>query len=134
MNKHIQQYTHNQEFLTEICNKCPDTFFDWKTTVVLYCCIHLIRGLAEREGKILGNRHNHVFDYLENKTSKKSKIYRSFYVIYKNSRDVRYNGFTNRKSFESFSHTKFNQSLTLLEKIKGFVTSQGVEISQLQRL
>ena len=133
MNQHINQCKYNEEFLSELNSKFPDTFSDWKVTVVFYCAIHLIRGYALSKGKTLGDRHTHVFEYLEEETSKTSKIYKAFKVIYRNSRDSRYNGFTTRENFERLCNIKLNESRTMLGRIKSYVESKGIKIEMVQQ-
>jgi hypothetical protein len=133
MNKHINHCKHNEDFLSQLSVLCPKSFFDWKTTASFYCGTHLIRGFAlYKEEEITGERHSDVFDYLERKVGAKSKPLKAFNIMYRNSRDCRYNGFAERENFERFSEIKLNESRTHYGILKTYFISQGLKIEEVQ--
>ncbi|HEX9651815.1 MAG TPA: hypothetical protein VGA21_14725 [Cyclobacteriaceae bacterium] len=126
-NKYLNLCQVNQEFLSKLTDKFPDLYFDWKITVLFYCSVHIIRGLAESNGDSLGNRHNDVFDYLQ-KVNSGDKIYKAFRTLYRNSRDVRYSGFTTRENFEFFCRIKFEESKRMYGQLKSWIETKGVKV------
>lgn len=128
-NKHLNQCTHNEDFLSQLCISFPNSFFDWKITACFYCNVHLIRGYALINGDVIGSSHTEVFNYLEKITSKESKIYKSFNTIYRNCRDCRYSGFTTKENFEKFCEIKLNESKSLSGILKSYFISQGLVVT-----
>ena len=125
MNKHLTQCQTNEEFLAEIKDKFPDTFFFFLVTVVFYAATHLIRGKAlEYNGVTIGNSHKDVFEYLKTEAGEDSKVYRSFKKLYWNSRDARYSGFTTRENFDRLFRGKLEESRTSYGKIKSYFESK----------
>ena len=126
-NKHLNQCKVNHEFLSELTKKFPDIYFDWKITVIFYCATHIIRGLALSEGKSLGNRNKDVFQYLES-TDAGDKIKDAFKILYRNSRDVRYGGFTTRDNFERLCKIKFEESKQKYSMLRSWLEGKGVKV------
>ncbi len=87
----------------------PNKYFDWKITLVFYCAIHLLKELAHKNNKIIGDTH---FDILNNinphprtgfkPTLPVSKTQFDFYNdTFQYSRVARYTGITDYKVFEA---------------------------------
>lgn len=126
MNKYQNQSEHNKILLDELKKKYPSCYFDWKITILFYITIHEIRSFAlSKRGIELEPSHRAIFDFLETETSRTSKIYKSFNILYRNCRDVRYNGFTTIENFEKFCEIKFNESQTHFGYIKAYIESQN---------
>ncbi len=131
MSKHLNQCAHNEDFLSLLEDKFPKIYNDWKCTVVFYAATHLIRGYAlQVHGKSIDESHTAVFEFLEQNHGKKSKIYKGFEILYRNSSDCRYQGFAkDRNGFEYFAMLKFNESLTRYKQhVKKTILAQGVKL------
>ena len=126
MNKHLNQCQLNEKFLAELFEKFPNSFNDWKITVIFYAATHLVRGYALSKGTNIGGSHTEVFNYLSKECGESSKVFKSFRGLYRNSRDARYNGFTGRENFELFCLIKLNESRTFYGSIKSYINSQGL--------
>lgn len=126
----LNQYHHNKEFLKKLCDSFPDSYFDWKVTVLFYCVTHIVRAHAQMIGITIGNSHTDVHDYIINLTgSDKSNEYKDFRTIYRNSRDCRYNGFTNQENFDRISKIKYEESKSLLNSYKIFFENKGLNFT-----
>jgi hypothetical protein len=66
MKSHILQAEHNTDFHKNICSNFPELYFDWKITVVFYTALHLLKALAKKNKKDIGNTHSEIFKSIKN--------------------------------------------------------------------
>ena len=64
MISHLTQVKHNEDFLAIIENHCPQTYFDWKVTVVFYSGLHYLRGLEKLRKLDIGIKHKDLFYHI----------------------------------------------------------------------
>ena len=57
MNSFYNQAKHNKEFLDCVEENFPNSFFDWKITILFYVSIHLIKCLAKTRNVEIGDTH-----------------------------------------------------------------------------
>lgn len=64
MNEFHKQALHNKEFL-DCIEKQFEKFFDWKITVNFYIAIHLLKALAKKRNKDIGQTHYDIANSLD---------------------------------------------------------------------
>ncbi len=110
MKNHLDQYRHNIEFHECLCSEFPDKYFDWKTTVIFYCALHLLNALSESRGIRMETTHTNVdkqinpnIIYRKRRYQKlviPDDIYDDYKVLLKYSKKARYNGFKNNPKID----------------------------------
>ena len=131
-----EQVKHNESLLEHLEATFPDKYFDWKVTLVFYCCIHLVKELARTNAVIIGESH---FDILNNinpqpragviPTLRISKTQYDFYNdTYQYSRVARYTGITDYAIFEAQRKADFKICKEIYPKLKAYYIGRGVII------
>jgi hypothetical protein len=129
MEKHILQAEHNQAFLDCVNKNFPDAYFDWKITISFYIAIHLLKALAEKRGKKLGETHVDIFNALGPRATPKlfqipPKQWENYYFLYQYSRSGRYDGFIDLELHEEIQKTNFNHCCSLMTYFVRYVKSE----------
>jgi len=121
MKKHLKKAEYNERFLAEVEKWHPNTFFDWKITVVFYIAVHYIDAYLASH-KIYCNDHQQrryeIEEGLYNVTQLCLDNYNNLYRV---SRHARYNGFTDIIEFNKYQNEKYKEAKSNLKKIKDFV-------------
>lgn len=65
MQQFIDQANHNQALHDEIHRAFPNQYPDWKTTILFYVAIHLLKALASKWGVNLGKSHESIADSIK---------------------------------------------------------------------
>lgn len=136
MGAFVEQVKHNESLLLHLENQFPDKYFDWKITLTFYCSIHLVKELALKNGKVIGESH---FDILNNinpnpragiiPTMPISKTQFDFYNdMFQYSRVARYTGITDYTVFEAQRKADYNICKIIYPKLKAYYIKRGVVI------
>lgn len=133
MQNHINQANHNQEFL-DICEeKCPDSFFDWKTTIVFYIALHYLRAYHKMKGvKIDANHKDLLYHSNPNNSDAKNPLSKKAYDFYRDlfnsAHNSRYQGFLDKSNRMALMKFEFLQSKNNLSELKKYLKNQGLKI------
>jgi predicted acetyltransferase len=138
MQKHIDQANHNIEFHSCIDSKFTGKFTDWKITVLFYVAIHLIKALAAKDKKNIGNSHKEINTGI-NPTNRNAvmkisrKAWRSYQTMYQNSKNSRYNGITDLETFEELLQGDYQSSLENLVFLTKYLNGRGIKSQPVQQ-
>ena len=133
MDENINQAIHNEAFLNSIEEKCPDTFFDWKITIVFYIALHYLRAYANIKKVRIGASHkellyhsnpNHI-DAINPLSKNAYRIYRDLFSAAHNSR---YQGFLDKTHRMLLMEQEFIRCKKNLRELKKYLKSQGLKI------
>ena len=113
--KYENKSNHNQDFLESIHNDYPNTFFDWKVTVQFYTALHKAYCVIIFNGHEVTTSHNHNITTLGTVNPELGK---ALFLVYKNSRQSRYEGFMTDEAMERINKINFEKGLTTLKRFK----------------
>jgi hypothetical protein len=130
-NHHILQAEHNEKFHDCICEQFPDRFFDWKITVLFYQAIHLLQGLADKKGILIGDTHYEIERNINpdrhNASMRLSKgAWREYNALYQYSQTARYDGITDFETFERIKQVDYGYCLKHLDNFKKYLKTVGL--------
>ena len=135
MDFHLSQASHNKDFLEFTHQNHPEKYFDWKITIAFYVALHLLKSLALKRGKPLGDSHSDIRKALNNRN--KSKLFQfppRQWIVYEGlfnyAHTSRYDGFIDPDSFLKQQQINFAHTMVLLEEFISYMKSQGIELSQ----
>lgn len=113
--KYENKSNHNKEFLKSINNDYPNEYFDWKVTVQFYSCLH--RCYCVLITKKFNIEQSH-FNNIKNLKDINPILSRNLYILYKNSRQSRYDGFINEDAMSRINKINFQTGTRLMSKIE----------------
>ena len=134
MDNHLRQVAHNESLLDHLETTCPNSFNDWKVTLVFYTALHLIRAFCKHSGVVVGVSHKELQIAMNNRGSSVPNLdvdvdctnhYNSLYAA---SRQARYDGMENNTLFESSNQRRLTFSKIKLQKIKDHLKAKGLPI------
>lgn len=130
---YINQYQHNLEFHNGVCDKYPDTYYDWKITLLFYCAYHLLQALAAHKNVVIGNYHKDILWNINPKNANrklqiKQDVFYAFDQLFEYSRSARYNGFTDFEDFQSLKKADYEDAVKRFEYFRRYITSNGVAV------
>ena len=133
MDFHLAQASHNKEFLDSTHLNYPDKYFDWKITIAFYVALHLLKSLALKRGKPLGDSHSEIRQALNNRN--KNKLFQfppRQWVVYDSlfnyGHTSRYDGFINPQLFLLQQKTNYEHTVVLLNEFITYMSTQGIEL------
>lgn len=135
MKKHLVQAYHNQDFHTCINTAYPERFVDWKTTVLFYTALHLLKALAAKMKVDIGHTHKEIDKSINpaspfNKLRIKNNAYYDYVELQNNSRNARYDGIdTDNKIIEVIQRNDYKKSLQCLTHFVKYMESRGIIIA-----
>ena len=133
MKSYVDQGKHNESLLSHLKTTFPDTYFDWKITIIFYSAIHYLKAYAALNKKNIGVTHQEIF----NNTDSHNKnavfpIQKGAFILYKDifhySKNARYNGMIDSSTFEILMKKDFQECEILFEKFKKFLISKRVPL------
>src|ERR1039457_2916731 len=97
MKRFLEQATHNHDFHDCLIKHFPDTFYDWKITVLFYIALHYLKALMKHRGQKVENTHWDIQNEVNPDEPKaKCKIsktaYKNYYKLKQYSENARYEG------------------------------------------
>jgi hypothetical protein len=137
MKSHILQAEHNTDFHKNICSNFPELYFDWKITVVFYTALHLLKALAKKNKKNIGNTHTEIFKNIRNSNSAailplSTTACNTYNDLYTYSHSVRYDGIGHLMDLDTWNKLKKVDHKVCETMIKNFILymdKRGVQMS-----
>jgi hypothetical protein len=137
MKTHILQAEHNVDFHNNICSTFPELYFDWKITVQFYTALHLLKALAKKEHKDIGNNHSDIFRSIrwdnDNAVMKISRTAGEMYNdLYSYSHSVRYDGIGHLIDIETWNSLKkedHKACVDILKKFILYIKARGIPVN-----
>lgn len=132
-NKHINQVLHNKTFLSNIHQRWPEQYFDWKITVCFYIALHYVKALALEKKVFIGDSH-YAIDKNVNperpnvKLNIPPKIWKAYKYLFYYSQSARYSGIINKNSFNRVQQRNYVFCETYLKHIIQYMSQQGISI------
>jgi len=131
MQRFVDQANHNIDFHRCIDTSFENRFTDWKITVLFYIAIHLIKALAEKDKKDIGNSHQEINTNINpenpNAVMKVSrKAWRSYQHLFKTSQTSRYNGISDPETFEQIMKTDYQFCLDSFNYLSKYAKGRGI--------
>ncbi|ADR21385.1 hypothetical protein MATR_09860 [Marivirga tractuosa] len=122
MQEYIEQCKYNVELLEALEEKFPENYFDWKITIAFYVTIHCIKAILRKKLSRNVSSHEEIINIISHKKAGNSSpvsksCWNMYYALYSASRDVRYNGFTDFKSFNEHNESEFRICKAQMENI-----------------
>tara|TARA_R110002124_G_C8853401_1_gene506442 strand:+ start:728 stop:1111 length:384 start_codon:yes stop_codon:yes gene_type:complete len=111
---------HNQDFLDSIHNDYPDSYYDWKVTVQFYTALHRCYCVILNSGVSITSSHQ---SNISNLGKINKDLGKKLFLVYKNSRQSRYEGFMNEDSMNRINKINFDKGQIDLKKINSLVSS-----------
>jgi hypothetical protein len=108
---------HNQDFLDSINNDYPESFFDWKVTIQFYVGLHRCYCVLINNDVPVTSSHQ---TNINNLKTIDEELSRKLFLLYKNSRQARYDGFLNQESMDRINKINFitgDSNLKLIIKL-----------------
>jgi hypothetical protein len=135
MRTFLDHANHNQNFHDCVCKQFNDQFFDWKITILFYVGIHYLKALAAKRGAKIGDTHYEIEQSVNpDRPNSQMKISKNAWREYKNlfnySRTARYEGITDKDTFEKIRKIDHSYCLQHLDNFKKYVNGQGVSIEK----
>lgn len=134
MDNHLRQVAHNESLLDYLERSFPNSYNDWKVTLVFYASLHLIRAYATFSNVNVGASHHELYVAMKNQGASIPNLdvdmdcTNSYASLYSASRLARYDGIRDFSVFEQSNRKRLNFSKIKLEKIKGYLHSKGLPI------
>ncbi len=133
MQQYLDQAAHNIVLYQHLESSAPDSFSDWKITLLFYTALHYLKALAMLRNKNIGDTH---FDIENNTNPDRPKpvmsITRNAWADYKNlfrySQQARYDGFTDFDTFEELMKDNLVECKKHFDSFKKYIKGQGVPI------
>jgi len=134
MLSHIKQVKHNSNFHNDICSSYPDLYFDWKITVLYYSVLHLIKALAKKNNKIIGENHRDIFSNIkpgnpDAKMKITANMYRIYTDLYTYSHSARYDAISHLIDQDTWNELKREDHKCCLKctaSFNNYMINQGV--------
>ena len=133
MNKFFTQAQHNSEFLNLIDKQFPDTFFDWKITVLFYVSIHLLKCLGAKRGVNIGDTHHEIQSSLDPKRCGNKqifpfpeKVWIAYRRIHQYSKSSRYDGIEDEKIVIAAQKKDYEECLKHFAHLIAYMKSQDI--------
>jgi len=138
MRQYLDQGIHNAEFRRCIDQHYPNRFTDWKITVTFYEAHHYLRALAANKHINIGKTHSEIHAQVDpNRPNARMPISRSAWNSYSRmfryAQISRYQGMTDRSTFETLLSSYYAHQLSDLELFKKYVTGKGASIPGAKR-
>lgn len=111
---------HNQDFLDSVQNDYPDNFFDWKVTIQFYTALHRCYCVAKSNGNSIEKSHKDNIDCIK---SIDSELGQKLFLVYKYSRQARYEGFMSEESMNRINKINFQRGVGFLRRINEIVAT-----------
>jgi len=105
---------HNKTFLDSIHNDYPDEYFDWKVTVQFYVALHKCYCVLETQNIDVEPKH---MNNISNLKTVNNDLGRKLFILYRNSRQSRYEGFMTQDAMDRINKIKFEEGNRLLPSI-----------------
>lgn len=134
MQQFLDQASHNQVFHDEISKACAENYYDWKITVLFYIAVHYLRALAAMRSIDIGTTHQEIEKSVNpDRVGAVMRItkaaWRNYSLLYHSSRNARYEGISDRSTFESLMQIDHGYCLTYLDNFKKYVGGQGLPLN-----
>ncbi len=133
MQEHLNQALHNESFIADLCDKYPDSYFDWKVTAAFYTTLHLLHAFCSKRGVHPGNTH---YDIANNFNPRKCNnrpitrcpkfLWESYNKLQQYSEHARYEVFTDAEIENEIQRDNFRECTILLAGLKTYFNQQGV--------
>ena len=111
---------HNQDFLDCINSDYPESYFDWKVTVQFYVGLHRCYCVLINKGFSVTSSHQ---TNINNVKSIDEDLSRKLFLLYKNSRQSRYDGFVNQEAMDRINKINFTAGVSNLKSIVNLVSN-----------
>jgi hypothetical protein len=111
---------HNQDFLDSINNDYPDSYYDWKVTIQFYTALHRCYCVILNNGISITSSHQ---ANITNIGTINKDLSKNLFLVYKYSRQSRYDGFMNEDSMNRINKINFDKGETILKKVNTLVAS-----------
>lgn len=124
---------HNHAFYETICTHHPETYYDWKITVLFYAALHYLKALAKHRKKEIGDTHiviNRNIKYGDHNPSMpiSGRAYENYMYLFHYSQTARYDGISNLAVFAELRKRDHEHALKCFKEFKSFILSSGVVI------
>lgn len=106
---------HNKDFLQALMNDYPDQFFDWKVTVQFYVALHRCYCVLEVNNYGIETKHGRNIDNLKKIDA---KLAMTLFLLFKNSRQSRYDGFMQDDAMERINKIHFDKGVKHLATVE----------------
>ena len=131
---HRNQVLENEAFLRALDTHIPDRFFDWRITVMFYIALHCLRALSVHKRVTWGASHQSMFVAIDPDDSRAvmpvpRDVYAAYQQLYRNSRMVRYQGFSDYSTYLARSRSMYGRCIGLLAIVKNYVVAEGCNLS-----
>lgn len=137
MQEYLNQAEHNKNFHKSICDNFPETYNDWKLTIVFYKALHYLKAFIKDKANHVCHTHEEV-DRFVNPDSNSPKLpisktaWRNYKNLYTYSRTARYDGMINKHLFESqYKKDHDDYALNNLFDLKKYLVSRGLKIEDI---
>ena len=137
MSKHLNQVSHNKEFLCHQCEHFNDRYFDWKVICCFYIAFHAIKALAYQKGINIGSTHQSISSNLNPACPNPQmaisrwcwKNYRDLRI---SSESARYNGFSTLQDHEDQNRENLLDAFEQMNEVLKYCNKRGVDVTPLE--
>ncbi|MEJ2905096.1 hypothetical protein WAE58_21805 [Pedobacter panaciterrae] len=133
MQAHINQALHNESFVSELCEKYPDSYFDWKVTATFYTALHLLKAFCDKRQVNPGDTHHEIASNFDPKRCNNKPItqcpkfvWECYSKIQKYSEHARYEVFLDPEVENEIQRDNFIDCQVQLKSLKDYFHKQGV--------
>jgi hypothetical protein len=134
MDKHLRQVAHNESLLVHLEQTFPNSYNDWKVTLVFYASLHLLRAYSFLTGVSIGASHKELQVAMKNQGASVPNLdvstdcTNNYASLYSASRQARYDGIGDPVLFEQSVGRSLIFSKRKLQKIKDHLRTKGLPI------
>jgi hypothetical protein len=127
---------HNHLFYDGICTQYPDTYFDWKITILFYVAFHYLKALAKHRKKEIGQHHVEINRNIRSGSHYPTmpisdRAYDNYMNLFHYSQTARYEGMPDIATFNVMREADHGHALKCFKEFKAFIVSSGVILEKI---
>ncbi len=132
MENHLRQATHNEGLLNHLEASCPESFNDWKVTLVYYLALHQLRAYCRFKHVMVGRSHKDLEVAMKNQGASVPNLdvdrecTDAYMLLESVSRAARYDGIDDPALFEHTNCKRLSFAKLKLQKIGRHLAAKGL--------